>query len=86
MSLLPFWALNVVVALLSMKDQKALGFYLNILFVFWKLMKVFRGLERHDSERLITEFSFFWMNYPFNMFKNAKASSPWEQTLLQTPG
>ncbi len=33
MSLLPFWALNVVVALLSMEGQKALGFhqkYLNL--------------------------------------------------------
>ncbi len=33
MPLLPFWALNVVVALLSMEDQKALGFhqkYLNL--------------------------------------------------------
>ncbi len=33
MSLLPFWALNVVVPLLSMKGKKALGFnqkYLNL--------------------------------------------------------
>ncbi len=33
MSLLPFWALNVVVALLSMQRLKALGFlqkYLNL--------------------------------------------------------
>jgi len=33
MSLLPFWALQVVIALLSMGDQKALGFhqkYLNL--------------------------------------------------------
>ncbi len=33
MSLLPFWVLNVVVALLSMQGQKALGFhqkYLNL--------------------------------------------------------
>ncbi len=33
MSLLPFWALNVVVVLLSMEGQKALGFnqkYLNL--------------------------------------------------------
>ncbi len=33
MSLLPFWALNVSVVLLSMEDQKALGFhqkYLNL--------------------------------------------------------
>ncbi len=27
MSLLPFWALNVIVALLSMEGQKALGFH-----------------------------------------------------------
>jgi len=26
-SILPFWALNVVVLLLSMQDQKALGFH-----------------------------------------------------------
>ncbi len=33
MSLLPFWALNMVVPLLSMQGQKALGFhqkYLNL--------------------------------------------------------
>ncbi len=30
MSLLPFWALNVSVALLSMEGQKALGFHLNL--------------------------------------------------------
>ncbi len=35
MSLLPFWALNVSVALLSMQGQKALGFhqkYLNLCY------------------------------------------------------
>ncbi len=35
MSLLPFWALNMVVVLLSMQGQKALGFhqnYLNLCF------------------------------------------------------
>ncbi len=31
MSLLPFWALNVSVALLSMEGQKALGFHLKYL-------------------------------------------------------
>ncbi len=30
MSLLPFWALNVSVAFLSMEGQKALGFHLNL--------------------------------------------------------
>ncbi len=34
MSLLPFWALNVVVALLSMQGQKALGFYQKYLNLF----------------------------------------------------
>jgi len=37
MSLLPFWALNVVVALLSMKDQKALGFHLKYLICVLKI-------------------------------------------------
>ncbi len=31
MSFLPFWALNVVVALLSMEGQRALGFYQTFL-------------------------------------------------------
>ncbi len=53
MSLLPFWALNVKVALLlmegllSMDGQKALRFVL-----------VNTGLKRHAGEQLMTEFSF----------------------------
>ncbi len=54
MSLLPFWALNVVVALLSMQGQKALG---NILICVPKINKGLTGLEWHEGEKLITEFS-----------------------------
>ncbi len=43
MSLLSFWALNVVVALLSMQGQKALGFDQKIFsFVFLRSTKVLR--------------------------------------------
>ncbi len=33
-SLLPFWALNMVVVFLSMQDQKDFGFIKNVLNVF----------------------------------------------------
>ncbi len=50
MSLLSFWALNVVVAVLSMQGQKALGFDQKIFsFVFLRSTKVFKGLEQHES-------------------------------------
>ncbi len=54
MSLLPFWALNVVVALLSMQGQKALRFHLNILICVPKMSKGLTGLERHEGEQLMT--------------------------------
>ncbi len=41
MCLLPFWALNVVVALLSMEGQK------NILICVPKMNEGLTGLERH---------------------------------------
>ncbi len=46
MSLLPFWALNMVVVLLSMEGQKALGFHQGL-----------SGLEQYEGEELMTEFS-----------------------------
>ncbi len=50
MSLLPFWALNVSVALLSMQGQKALGFHQNILICVPKMNEGLTGLERHEGE------------------------------------
>ncbi len=47
MFLLPFWAQDKVVALLSKEGQKALGFhqkYLNL------CSEGFKGLERHERE------------------------------------
>ncbi len=53
MSYLPFWALNVSVALLSMQGQKALGFhqkYLNLCSEDDKMTEGHTGLERHEGE------------------------------------
>ncbi len=49
MSLLPLWALNVVVPLLSMQDQKALGFNKKYLNCVPKMNVGHVGLERHES-------------------------------------
>ncbi len=43
MSLLPFWALKVVVALLSMQGQKALGFHQKYLHLCSELEQVQGG-------------------------------------------
>ncbi len=56
MSLLPFWALNLVVALLSMQGQKALGFDQNSCVP--KMNDGLMGLERLEGEEFMTEFSF----------------------------
>ncbi len=56
-SLLPFWALNVSVALLSMQCLRALGFH-------QKYLNLCSEDERYDGKLLMTEF--FWVNYPFN--------------------
>ncbi len=50
MSLLRFWALNMVVALLSMQGQKALGFHQNILICVLKMNEGLTGLERHEAK------------------------------------
>ncbi len=49
MSLLPFWALNLSVVLLSMQEQKALRFHPNILICVPKMNEGLMGLERHYS-------------------------------------
>ncbi len=64
MSLLLFWALNVVVHLLSMQGQKALRFhqkYLNL------CSKDERRSYRFGTTWgwVMTEFWQFWVNYPF---------------------
>ncbi len=58
MSLLPFWVLDVVVMLRSMQGQKALRFHQNILICVQKMNKNRTGLERHEGEQLIAEFTF----------------------------
>ncbi len=50
MSLLSFWALNVVVVLLSMQGQKTLGFHQNILICVLKMNEGLTGLERHEGK------------------------------------
>ncbi len=50
MSLLPFWALNVSVALLSMQGQKALGFHQKYLNLCSENERGLTGLERHEGE------------------------------------
>ncbi len=50
MSLLPFWALNVVVVLLSMQGQKLSDFIKNILICVSKMNEGLTGLERQEGE------------------------------------
>ncbi len=53
MSFIPFWALKMSVALLSMQGQKSLGFYKNILICVPKVNKSLTDLERHEGEYLM---------------------------------
>ncbi len=46
----PFWALKVLVALLSMQGQKALGFHQNNLICVPKINEDLTVLERHEGE------------------------------------
>ncbi len=50
MSLLPFWALNVSVVLLSMQNQKALDLIKNILICVLMTNEGLAGLEQHEGE------------------------------------
>ncbi len=54
MSLLPFWALNVVVVLLSMQGQKISDFIQNMLICVAKMDDGLTGLERHEGDQLMT--------------------------------
>ncbi len=66
MSLLRFWVLNMVVVLLSLEGQKALGFHQKYVF----------NLCSEDKQRfygsgmtrgwVINDNFHFWVNYPFN--------------------
>ncbi len=48
---LPFWALNVVIALLTMEViRKLLDFMKNILICVPKINEGLMGLERHERE------------------------------------
>ncbi len=55
--LLPFWALNVSVALLSMQGQKALRFHQNILIC---VLKMNEGLMSFGTTKE-------WVDYPLNV-------------------
>ncbi len=66
MPLLPFWALSVVVVLLSMEDQRALGFHQKYLHLCSDDNEGLTGLERHEVV-LMTE-CLFWANCPFKIF------------------
>ncbi len=57
MSLLPFWALNVSVALLSMQGQKFSDLIKNILICVLKMNKGLTGLEGKNFHS--------WVNYNF---------------------
>ncbi len=57
-SLLWFCALIVIVSLLSMEGQRALRFNQKILICVPKMNEGLMGLERHEGEQLMTEFSF----------------------------
>ncbi len=50
-SILPFWAVIVVILLLSIEGQKALGFHKNILICVPKMNEGLVGLEQiYDLE------------------------------------
>ncbi len=56
MSLLPFWALNMSVALLSMQVQKALRFHQKFIYLYSEDKRSsYTGLEQHEGEKLMTE-------------------------------
>ncbi len=48
--LIPFWALNMLVVLLSMQGQKALIFLQNIIICVLKMNKGLTVLEQHEGE------------------------------------
>ncbi|KAI2664322.1 Alpha-1,4 glucan phosphorylase L isozyme, chloroplastic/amyloplastic [Labeo rohita] len=50
MSLLVFWALNMVVALLSIQGQKALRFHQKYILCFKEHKEDLAALERHEGE------------------------------------
>ncbi len=58
MSLLRFWALNVVGPLLSGRVRELSDFIQNIFICVPKMIKGLTGLERHEGEYLMTGFSF----------------------------
>ncbi len=49
-SLLPFWALNLVIVLPCMQGQKTLGLHQNILICVPKTNEGLTGLEGHEAE------------------------------------
>ncbi len=60
MFLLPFWALNVSVVLLSMQGQKSLGFHKKYLNLYSEDELRSCGLERQQ----ISDYYFvFWISY-----------------------
>ncbi len=63
MSLLRFWALNMVVVLLSVQGQKALRFNHIILICVLKMNK---GITIFGTMRGYRQNFYFWVNYPFN--------------------
>ncbi len=89
MSLLPFWALNVLVTLLSMQGQKALGFhqkYLNLSFEDERRSYGFGTTWRLAINDRI--FVFGWTiplrNWPESLFKNMFWSSVRRETNFHT--
>ncbi len=66
MFLLPVWALNVSVVLLSMQGQKALGFIKNILICVPKINEGLTGFWTTCRWVINNNFN-LWVNYPFNV-------------------
>ncbi len=69
MSLLPFWALNVVVALLSMEGSEAIEFHQKYLNLCSEDERWFYGFWIIINDNFI-----FWVNYPFKF--NVSHSDP----------
>ncbi len=65
MSLLPFWAWNVVILLLSIcRVRKLLDFFKTIFICVPKMNEGLTGLEPHEGDSLLKEFTFFVWTIP----------------------
>ncbi len=77
MSLLPFWALRVVVALLSMEGQKALRFHQKFVFQRWtKPLQVWNDMRVSNDKSFIFVWTIF-LKWPYKWQEQLYSSNNW---------